>query len=839
VRTIWAWFGLNLGKRAGVVSLVGLILTLSLGYGITRLDFATGQDSYLNEDDQVAIDNEDYQELFGGQAMLTLYSMEEGKTLVDLFTPENLEKMEQLESQLRGEPGVEGDGVEGVMNVISPRTVLEFTQNLILGDDPDNPDPLAGPAAQALEAAREDPDHGEVPGSAEHQARLDDFDVTVSRLTEAGGLEPGGASLERPEWVEFLLYDNQGEIRRSLQPFFPDDTHAQIITRLEGNASLEQEGEAAEQVLELTTAQGVQMEGAEITTVGAPLLLKELNDYLRGGILTLGAIAVAIMALILVFLFDVRWRLLPLAVILVGVVWAFGLAGLLGIPLSVVTIAGLPVMLGVGIDYAIQMHSRIEEEVIIDRAAHPIQEASSRLGPALLIVMVNAVLAFLALRFSHVPMIRDFGFLLAVGITAICLVSILMPLTILGAREFRSPTKGRDFSQGVLGRLVVWMGQLPAKLGPALVVAAVVIFVGGILAEDKLTLETDPERWVDQDSEVIANIDALRAETGSTGELGIFVQSDDIFDDDTADFVNKFAHEQLDERPDDLLTASSVVTTMGFVMDIPGASPIPPRGEDVRAAVDVAPPDIKASLVNEEGGALNLVFRTGGGSLDHRAVYTNDIRDELAETSSETLQATPSGLAVVGVGLLENLEANRILLTYLAIGFVLVFLSIVLRSPIRGLLSLVPVLIAVGLASLSAWALSIKLSPMTAVTGPLVVAICTEFTTLILLRYLEERRRGMEPREASDVAAARTGRAFVVSALTGIAGVAVIATSSQPVLRDFGIVVALNLTVALVSALVILPPMLVWADQRGWVSRGMLAEQPDVIREHGDTPAVS
>jgi hypothetical protein len=37
-----------------------------------------------------------------------------------------------------------------------------------------------------------------------------------------------------------------------------------------------------------------------------------------------------------------------------------------------------------------------------------------------------------------------------------------------------------------------------------------------------------------------------------------------------------------------------------------------------------------------------------------------------------------------------------------------------------------------------------------------------------------------------DIAAARTGRAFIVSALTGIAGVTVIATSSLPLLRDFG-----------------------------------------------------
>jgi predicted RND superfamily exporter protein len=123
---------------------------------------------------------------------------------------------------------------------------------------------------------------------------------------------------------------------------------------------------------------------------------------------------------------------------------------------------------------------------------------------------------------------------------------------------------------------------------------------------------------------------------------------------------------------------------------------------------------------------------------------------------------------------------------------------------------------------LVAWAAGFSLSPMTAVGGPLVVAACTEFTSLILLRFVEERARGIEPQEAIDVVAARTGRAFIVSGLTAIAGVAVLSFSSLPLLRDFGRIVAMNVTVALLSALVVLPPMLVWAERRGWVSRGLI-----------------
>src|SRR5699024_6855563 len=118
----------------------------------------------------------------------------------------------------------------------------------------------------------------------------------------------------------------------------------------------------------------------------------------------------------------------------------------------------------------------------------------------------------------------------------------------------------------------------------------------------------------------------------------------------------------------------------------------------------------------------------------------------------------------------------------------------------------------------------LKLSPMTAVGGPIVVAVCAEFTTLILLRFVEERARGLTPEAASKVASSRTGAAFMLSALTTVVGIGVIATSSLPVLRDFGIVVAMNVIVALLSALVVLPPILVWAEKRGWVTKGLVPE---------------
>ncbi len=813
MQRFWMKLAVWLGKHAGVVAVIGLLVTLLFGFGITQLEFQTGQDSYFNKDDQVYKDSVAYQDLFGGQAMLTLVTMDEGHTIDELFTAENRAKFTDAAEEMRADEHIEG--------VITPVDVMDFNAALV---DSESGNPLDSVAGGALFRATTDD-----PTEEGRAARTADAAVTLARLE---AIAPEDRNLDNPDWVDFLLRDNEGNIRVALLSFFPDDTHAQMITRLPGNASIEEEGNGATVTKEVTA--DLEFDGATVTTTGAPVLLQDINEYLTGGMLTLGAIAAAIMVLILLIFFNVRWRLLPLGVIIVGLIWAFGAAGFLGIPLTIVTIAGLPVMMGIGIDYAIQMHARVEEEVVIDHMRHPIQETARNLCPALLVVTFDAVFAFCALQFAKVPMIRDFGLLLAVGIAVICFASIIIPLAALGIREFKSPTKGRDFREGPLGRMVVFMGSIPAWSAIPLAIASVAIFVGGMAVEDDLTLQTDPIKWVNQDTQVIRDINTIDEETGSSSELGIFIQSDDVFTQENVTFMHEFTQEQLAEHPEDLLTPSSIVATVSDLLVVPGGASVPPTAEEVQAAYDVAPPDIQQSLVSPNGDAMNLIFRAGPSSLEERAVVVDEIEESV--DPPEGVSATPSGLAVVGVGLLENLEANRIELTYLALAFVFIFLTVRMRSVVRSLLSLVPVLIAVGAASLVAFVFDLKLSPMTAIGGPLVIAACTEFTSLILLRFVEERERGASPREAVDIAAGRTGRAFIVSAMTAIAGVAVIATSSLPLLRDFGILVAMNVAVALFSALVVLPPMLVWADSRkhAWVSKGLA--KPDRVVEYIPTP---
>ena len=821
----WRATGVALGRRWKVVVAVVVVVTSVLAIGAARLEFATGQDSYLNRDSQIAIDNVAFQDDFGGETIILLFSSEGDATVDELFVGGNLAELRRITDELAAVPEV--------FSAVTPVVSLEFSSNLVGGP--------AGTQALTGALARDE---------AGAEARGADIEVSLARR---GAVGPESAwTLDEPAWVELLIFSNEGyeldgsgapvappvaerTVRESLQGTFPNvDGGPRNATAvggviLRGNASLDELSAGTERVVEILD--GASFDGFELTVTGSPLYLREINDYLKGGMATLGLAALAVMAVVLLLLFKVRWRLLPLAAVVVGVAWAFSLLGLLGIDLSLVTISGLPILIGLGIDFAIQIHNRVEEEVVLDHDAHPISTTLANLVPPLIVATITGVVAFLSLRISKVPMIRDFGVLLAVGVVVLLVVGVVVPATALGAREWRSATTERGPS--MVERLVVRLGGLPTRLGPALIALAAVLFVGGVLVEGRTKIQSDPVEWIDQSSPTVRDLDRLAAETDFASTLGVLVAANDVLAPEVNQLVYDFTI-AAEQRPE-VVATSSLVGTMEKVIDVPGATPLVPTREDVVNAAEAAPEPIKRALVRDDLTATQVNLRLAQASLEERAQLVEELEADLDERiaaldlpegsvllvdlarGQAPVKATPAGLATVGIGLLENLSANRAALTYLALSLAALFLVVRLRSLARALLALVPVLMAVGASSLVVGLLGVELSPLTTVSGPLVIASCAEFSVLILGRYLEERQDGRSPRDATDVAAARTGRAFFTSAATTIGGFAVLIGSALPLLRDFGIIVTLNVAIALLAALVALPPLAVWVDQRGWL----------------------
>ena len=135
---------------------------------------------------------------------------------------------------------------------------------------------------------------------------------------------------------------------------------------------------------------------------------------------------------------------------------------------------------------------------------------------------------------------------------------------------------------------------------------------------------------------------------------------------------------------------------------------------------------------------------------------------------------------------------------------------------------LIPIALATGwsagvlfLLGLLPGPLSVELNPMSVTLGALVIAISTEFSVLLSARYRQEREAGAPPARAIELTYTSTGAAVLASGVTAIAGFAALIASDIRMLRDFGILTVVDLSVSLLGVMLVLPAALVWAEQHG------------------------
>ena len=157
-----------------------------------------------------------------------------------------------------------------------------------------------------------------------------------------------------------------------------------------------------------------------------------------------------------------------------------------------------------------------------------------------------------------------------------------------------------------------------------------------------------------------------------------------------------------------------------------------------------------------------------------------------------------------------------------ALAGVFLVLLLVRRSLRQAAIPLIPIALATGwsggvlfVLGLLPGPLEVDLNPMSVTLGALVIAISTEFSVLLSSRYRQEREAGAGPARAIELTYASTGAAVLASGATAIAGFAALIASDIRMLRDFGIVTVVDLTVSLLGVLLVLPAALIWAEQHG------------------------
>jgi predicted RND superfamily exporter protein len=341
----------------------------------------------------------------------------------------------------------------------------------------------------------------------------------------------------------------------------------------------------------------------------------------------------------------------------------------------------------------------------------------------------------------------------------------------------------------------------------------------GWVADTQTEVISDVRELVPRDLQALKDVNELQEATGVSGEIDVTLTGEDLTDPNVIAWMTEFQREVLDAHgykvgatcaqdndPPELCPALSLP-------DLFRSGP-PDQQQSVRALLDAVPPYFSQAVITEDRTTATLAFGIRLMPLDRQKEVIDDIEDRLDPPAG--VEAAVVGLPVLAAQANDTLaDPLRRFLTLLA-GLLLVFavLFAVRRSTREAAIPLIPIALATGWSALVLFLLRIPLNPMSAVMGALVIAISTEFSVLLSARYREERQGGAEPDEAIAATYASTGAAVLASGVTAIMGFAALIASDIRMLRDFGVVTVVDLTVSLLGVMVVLPAALVWAERR-------------------------
>ncbi len=644
-------------------------------------------------------------------------------------------------------------------------------------------------------------------------------------------------SIDNEEFVATVVFDlsrARGTPKSRLAYLFPNGHSAQIVIRLKPGLS-ESERHHAIELIEAAVAETTPrracaeagkpapcfaLDGGHYVVSGVPTVVDGISRDLRDALRVLFAVAVGAMALVLALLFRSRLALLPLALALAAAAIAFGLFGALGGTLTMASIAVLPILIGLAVDYAIQFGARLEEATGRGLAGPAAARAAAAAGgPAIAVACLATGAGFLVLLISPTPMIRGFGLLLAIGVGIAFALALSAGLAALALGP-RGPRLRVRLPERVLSVAI-------ERPGAVLGVGAVLALAGWALGTQIGTV-SDVRDLAPQDLPAVRHLNELQDATGVSGELDVSVEAPDLTDPATIEWMAGFKQRALaangfkGENPSCLEAEICPGPALSDFLTRGGAKPTRSGIEATLAALSpyalrqVAPIDPATGKV---GHAALISFGIRAQSLEAQQALIDRVRGAIGEPG--TKQGPPpgvsvrlAGLPVIAAAAASDLSATRYWLTLAGLIAVALVLLVAYRSISRALVPLAPVLLATGWASLVLWATGIPLNPMSAALGALTIAIATEFAVILAGRYQEELGRAGGTREALRRAYARTGPAVLASALTAIAGFAVLIASEIQMLRDFGIVTLIDLGAALAGVAVVLPAILVRLEGR-------------------------
>ena len=866
-------------RRPRRVAAAVVLLALLAAFGVTQLRTSAAVSTLVGTGSAEYRAQRDVAERFGDEAVVVLAR----ESARDLLLTEDVQRLVALEACLAGADPV-GEQTPGGRDgpcarlrelrpakaVYGPGTFVTTGAALLneqIRSTVARVQAGPGPERERVEQAARDAGQTRAQIAAagrEAERAFQRETAELLRLARSYGLGIGGVSPADTGFVRRFAFGGsaEGPPRALFAPVLPGGTAGLVAVRLRADLDEQQRHEAVRLVRDATGLDAFALQrGGDYVVSGAPALVGAVAEELESALLVLLAAGVLVMAAVLALSFPERRRLWPLSLALATVLVVFGAIGLLGLPANLGTIATLPVLLGLAVDYGVQLHARVEEARRRDLGREDaVRDAVARGGRPILLAAGATLAGFLALFVSPTPLVHGFAAVLLAGVALAVLAAFTVGLVLhAGILGLRRPWAGRgrraDGGRGdrgdggpaadrpsstapprttdptappsAAGR--VGTGPVVRRLvGLAHRRPRTILGIGSLLAVAGIALgsgepvETDLARLVPGDLAAVRDVRALERSTGRSGEVQVLVRGRGLSAPRTLAWMDRTRDRILRDAgydPDRGCVGAARLCPLGvsFRTLLGGTDPatLASAGAADDALARVPAAFVGAQLTADRDGAL-LSFGLPLGPLGRQERIVRGVRDAVADPPAG-VTATVTGLPVLAADASQAISApGRRVLTLLA-GLLLVggLLTAATRSWRRAAVAVLPVALAAGWSGLLTWLLGLPLNPLSVVLGALIVAIGTEFSVLLAERHRQERAAGHSDAVAIARTAATTGRAVGASAATTTAGFAVLAVSDFPLLRQFGLVTVLDLAVAVLAVVLVLPAVAALTAGRG------------------------
>ena len=512
-----------------------------------------------------------------------------------------------------------------------------------------------------------------------------------------------------------------------------------------------------------------------------------------------------------------------LVVIGMSTVVAMGMMGHLGIMITSPTAVAPVIIMTLAIADSVHILSTMFNEMRrgLDKHAAILESLRINLKPVFVTSLTTAI-GFLSMNSSDVPPFRELGNVVAVGVLAAFVFSVLLlpaiiavlPMRIKTVQQYRKSMRDRfaDFVINNRKRLLT---------GSSVVMLFIMLGIFRIELNDNFIEYLDESYQIRQDTELIASeqvtgLDIVEYSINSGISSGIttpeylanldklgkwFEQQPDVMTVATfADIMKRLNQKMNGDDPTYYSPPDSAELAAQYLLLYEMSLPY---GLDLNNRIDIDKSKTRLTVIMKRTSAKKL------RQLDERA------REWMQQNLPADMYSYGSGLSVVFAHISKrNIDS---MLTGLSLALVLISLILIvaLGSIKYGLLSLVPNLFPAFLA-FGLWGyLQGQVGLAVAVVAAISIGVVVDDTVHFLSKYLLARKeKNMDPEQAVKYSFNTVGSAIVITSVALAAGFAVLAFSGFYVNFSMGVLTVIAIVFALLTDFLFLPPLLIAADEK-------------------------